>query len=662
MAKKSQGDSSGRDASDTIVQRRKMLEMLGIGGLTALAGCNFGGGSSTSTPAEDDTPTPGSSPTASATPGGTPTAGDTPTDGEGTATAEPMERYNPTLQIHRAPPIPADAQYQPYAPTLASWSTMMDNYFWKRSPADSNFYGQLVEEWDYSPGVLDFKVAENAYFWNGEHITAQNALEHIELVDYMEGGATADAYEFIVQTEQLSEYEARLYLSDTYTEDFALQNTLGGDVLTGSSEWYGEYLEQFRDATTTDEIRSIRSTVRNTTEKDPKYFHDGPFKVTDAEEDRWILSLRTSDVTEGDYTPLFVDEINYTTVEVVASDQGQRSIEAFENGDGLFRYVGDDYDPGFETSIIEQTRPIDAFGYAFNCSKPPFDNHHFRRAWAYMCDRKKHTPGGPNNMAVNKIITGLGTDVLESRFDDGGLLDSLTEYGYDEIKRDKAKEEMESGGFERDSGGNWLYQKGDNEGQPIEITVPVHSWQGGSANAATAFENAMADFGINISVQTEDSVSSLNIPLWTAYNRLEYTVGQAYWGGAGPVSTYSNIYGNEFMFGAPGSQFPETIDLPPLGEPDSTVVETFEPVRMANQLAVTNNEEQFNELTKKLIWVTNQAVPKFGVGKNLIRIMLNTEKWDMSLPTADHPDKWIGTPLRAAWNNGGMTFIPEEDR
>lgn len=632
--------------------RRRFLGALGIAGAAGLAGCGEGSdGGDTPTLGGEGTPTPGGDGEGTPTPGG---------DGETkTVTAEDgIERYEETVSESRPPPVPADTQYQSYSSVnRASWSTMMDYTLISRSYADQEFYGELASDWEYEPGVINLELHDDFYYWDGTNFDADNLLLHWELQDYVSGGDNNNANENVISVEKTGDYSVRFSLADIWNEDYALKQSIVDWSPLGSSEYYRPWLEKFEDAGSQGAIEDLRTELDETTEKDPTPFYLMPFKITDAEEDRWILRLRTDE----DPTPHYVEDINYLNFEIIVNDEGQRESQMFKNqvlpngSTGSWKDKKDELP--FETVRVAFSRPTEMTAILFNCSQPPMSNPHFRRAMLYMTDRE--TFRRPSPVLPNKTHTPFLTPGREEAFVSQDLLDSLEDFGWDEVRREDADREMEKAGFERDSDGNWLYQEGDRAGEPIEFTLHTFAWTTHVGNLGTDWRENLADWGVTITEVTNEDAHWGRIQ-W----EYEFELASSYWGGGSPEQAFATNFGEAVASGTGNPQLPETVEAPPVGEPWSEYdgqLETYETRKLANQLTVVQDDERYQEIVDTMTWVFNQITPRFGLDGNVQSTLINNTRYNVKTPE-EHPELWTHLPFRRLWNKGILEYVPEDER
>ena len=608
------------------LKRREFMAALGVGGTVGLAGCSNDGGS-----------------------------------GETTTPTGPRDYYGSEDATFRLPltipPLPPEAQFQTFAPAAPPFGRSMNYALVSRSFVDRQFYGELAADWSYDPGVLEITLHEDFYFWDGQNVDADHVLAAYTLNNYMNGGDNRDAYPYIDEAEKTGEYSVRFSLTDTFREQYALAESFTGWRLPGSLNYYQSWLEQFRGASTQQEISSIvadLSTAREETNPYPFYY--GAFKLVDIKTDRYVFSLRTEDFEqlEAPEPPHYVEDINFTDVRVTDDLNGKRMTQAFINGKAPFTGISEisPDDLSFETERLDLVQSTAMGAYTFNCSQSPMSDPHFRRAWMYILDTEKHSVA--KTMYPEKRVTGFLTENREQIYVSDDVLGNLTDYKWDEHAVAEAEREMEAGGFERDSEGNWLFKEGDRAGEPMQFEIISFPWIEPLWRNATAFEQAMAEFGITIEHVGDPGQIAKRI------ETTDFDVALTAWGGGTPARMFEINFGTETTLGTGNPEMPETWDGPPVGKPESGTRETYELAEPAQRLRVARDDEAYQQRVDRLTWVFNQAIPRAPISAGVQAWYLNVSKWDWLLPEekSNNQRYWTSNPRRRPWTTGGVTYAP----
>jgi hypothetical protein len=82
----------------------------------------------------------------------------------------------------------------------------------------------------------------------------------------------------------------------------------------------------------------------------------------------------------------------------------------------------------------------------------------------------------------------------------------------------------------------------------------------------------------------------------------------------------------------PGDQ---TLQVPPVGKPDSDKRVTIDPYAKLDALGRATSEQEQAKIVRELAWATNQGVPMIPIVGALIQGVLNTNGWEY--PPVDSP-------------------------
>ena len=569
-----------------------------------------------------------------------------------------IERHDAMPLITRGPPLPADCQYNRFNDPVPMWQgegTLIEPLV-SVSFGNNQIEPVIVDSWNYQPGLLEFTIHDNVFWWSGDRMTIEDYINELELQNYMWGGDELDAHDNIVAYEAVDEYTARLSLADTWRERWALSETIEGNSIGYSRGFSGPWLEQFEDAADLDAIEDLREAVseeRHTDDEDLVHNFHSPFEfrldgsIGEVQEEHWELELVPE---KNGTTRLFADEINFTRWQLVARDEvGAAHVDQFLAGDEptmLIQWVQDADEAPFETKDLIYDRPFEQWGFTFNNEIHPADNVNFRRAWAYLTD---HTLWEAPAMFPLDNTTPFFTDERLEQFVSQEVVDAHTDYKTDEIAIDDAEEEMIGGGFERNGNGQWLMQEDGasaDAGEPIEFTVESYDWMPEVPDLGSDFWTDVNEFGINAEVILE------GVDPWT--------VSARYSGGGMPELVFSSTFGEDNLsWAAPNPNLPSTIEAAPVGDEDGDPVE-FDTRAMADRLPVTTEEAAYQDLVDQLAWCANQVLPRYTVVTVSRWWVANDERWRYPDP-ANAPEKFINDPI---WTLGigALSYVPEDER
>ena len=250
--------------------------------------------------------------------------------------------------------------------------------------------------------------------------------------------------------------------------------------------------------------------------------------------------------------------------------------------------------------------------------------------------------------SMNQLETFVSEDVI----------DSFTDYGWDEIREDDAEKEMLAGGFERDGNGTWLLQEDGHEGdagEPMSFQVGTWEWMDYVGELASDFWIEMNEFGID----ADPILDRVGVPDWT--------VAMQYTGGGSPESTFNALYRDEATVwtGMEAMNVPSIVEAPSIGDPaeagDTTEDwDEFDTAAMASRLGVTLDEDQYQQLVDTLAWVNNQILVRWGTAPLARSELMNDHTWNFA-DAAEYPELHRRLTFRQM-ADGSLQYVPEEER
>ena len=670
-----------------FLNRRRFAQIGGLGSVGLIAGCL---GDDDEAPADDtddaDDVDDSSDDTddiddADDVPGDTDDGDDG--DGDGVGDDDPILEPSPEVEAewlqyrHVGADLPADCQYSPYAEGHTPGALRQRRLVLRSIPDLPNLAGQLVEDWTYEPGVLEFSLYDDFYWWSGDNVTIDDLIAQLDFHDFMFGGDELDAHDALVSWERIDEYTARVTFIDAYNERWALEESFVEYELQSSRMFHEPWIEAFADASDLDAVEDLREAItedQHTTDEELVQHFTAPYEFRldddgygEVGEDYWLLERvpekngtirHAANPERSDRWP------NYSHVRLVAAEESHvRSQNAFENGDGP--YLTQESDPAieereydFEVETAEYFLPpaTNALGWTFNHQNHPADNVHFRRGWAYTVDNTTWE-ANPEIMPQEYAHPYMDDSELFAWVSDD-VIDALTDYGPAEHRWDDAETEFVTGGFERDADGNWLMQEDGTQGEagePISIEMLIFTWTEYVADLATDYQADLEDFGI----QTDWIPSG---DAWGITDQHVLTPGDT--GGGIPEITFHNIHEDGRGGARAPYDTPSVIEAPPLGETADAGAETddwveYDVLSMTQRLPVTTEESTYQELTDQLTWVCNQAMNHLSSSPRRFFDVINAEHWTMmDWDDPDNYNKWWNIPGRHIYSGA---FQARED-
>lgn len=644
--------------------RRNILRAGGVGSLALLAGCLGDDDDPVADdidPADDTDDSADDSGTTDDTDDTDVVADDDADDADDDPDTVDIQSVEPVTALwHTLEEHPADLQWNPYGGDGPVWWAFRDSQarMIELSWADLHQHGNVVDSWDYQPGLLEFTIHDDFYWWSGDQMTIDDYLYNFELMNFVAGGDELDAHDTIVVAQRIDDFTARLSLADTWREPWALAQTIEGDRPTEASRAFtGPWIERFDDAPDLDTVEDLREAwgdERHDTDEEiiHDYYAPYEFRFDDsigeigadyiefelvqekngnvrhsanlANSDRWsnIQTLRAEVVEE--------DSV-WSTEHFMA----QEKPSAAWNED-----LEDQVD--FDVNLVQFFRPpYEPFAFQFNHGVHPGDDVHFRRAWAYATDISAWQTF--EQIPVEHHHGFLSDQELET-FVSQDVIDAFTDYGWNEHRWDDAEAELLAGGYERDGSGNWLLQDDSidgDAGEPMDFEITTYGFTDYILDEATDFWADLADFGIQNEVILDTGVA------WGAGE--DYVVTAQYTGGGSPENAFTPIF-VEAPANRNAYNVPSTILAPELYETTSVAPDTddwieYDVEAMTTRLGVTTEAEAYQALVDRLAWAVNQTVPHFTVTVRAATHLMNNETWSF-MDHDQYPEKAVRLPFR----------------
>lgn len=650
--------------SHNRLDRRRVLQVSGFGGIAAIAGClgddepddepdDVDDGDDV-TDDDDDTVVDDDDDDA--------IVADDDDDTDADDTDDPaIERHDVTVWIQGEGTHPADMSY-------ASWGepspgNSNPGYWYRvggRSFADRRVYGEAAatEGFRYEPGFLEIEFREDpgVYWWSGKQYDADDFISNAELRDWAHGGDDFDAEPTVITYEKLDDWTVRCAMADTWRQDWALQQAIvesSYNHVYSSADWNWRWIERFEDTggdlDAVSEVRSDLDEVFIETDEEMVHHWHSPFElrldgsIGQIGDDFWEMELVPE---KNGNRRAYVDEINYETLRHYHGEEvSVRMGEHFSEERGpLYWDIESEYD--FDNRMFSFEREFAEWGWNMNTEVHPTDNPHFRRAWSFATRRTdwEHTVYTAEDIAGHPYLTEerLRNVVSEE------VIDDFTLYGID-AEWDRAEEELTIGGFERDGDGRWLNQE---DGEPIDLTIGIWSWMDYIADLGSDWYADLEDFGIRT-----ETVLDLGTPD-------PWTVQGVYVGGLLPEFVFESIFGEDGLtWAAWNPNFDESVMAPEVGDADAPEEDwvEYDTRTMTDRMGVTIDDEAYQALVDQLSWVANQLVPRFGVAPRVDTFRVNDNRWRVT-PLEDAPKRHMWPPYDRKWLNGTLQYVPEEER
>jgi peptide/nickel transport system substrate-binding protein len=464
---------------------------------------------------------------------------------------------------------------------------------------------------------------EDDFVWeNGDPVTAADLSTQLKLGVIMENFARlnllGDLVDETADITQVDEQTVTLELNQAVGEALTIpsafgQGGTGGPILWTPESVFGKYIEEYEDATTEDARTSVQDSVLQFRWELEDVISNGIATLEDINNTVAIMSAHEAHPDS--------DSIPWDTVEhyyLSSQDQIIQSARSGELDIVTGRYEADAL-PADSWQTLQPAQ-LNRGGSALICNHADdiFGQTAVKQAIAHVIDRKQIGSLNSTFTPTADHLT-MGETVID-QYVSSTVADNLTRYG----SSDRASELLESAGFQQDDG---LWYTPDGE----QFTGTIHTPQNPTfREPARAIGSHLGDFGIEIEVIAQGGGT-----FFPNFSEGSYELVVEY-ARSGNVSLYSDINRNMYGFGGGSMQYPETVEAPPVGEPNGDLV-TYEAKQLVDSLLTYDSTEELAPVVAKLIWIQNYTLPVIPLFISAPRVFTNTSRWNW--PSAD-ADAW----------------------
>lgn len=518
---------------------------------------------------------------------------------------------------------PMQLQFNDFNPTN-NGTTLQENFgqilydrFLLYVPGDDEFITEsfILDDWTYEGDSITVQVSSDHQWHNGDDVTAQDVATHWKL-DRYQYVAAGEEHPYISGVTENDDGSVTLDLHSEYNEKLLLSAlfTAQDTRLVRKHSRYGEWLEQFEQTDDQSEMESILGDLQQQSFDEP--LGNGPFQLAARNDTSLELEL-----FEGHPSS---EDINFTGWEWQAFQDGQGELLAIENGDidgnvnlsPQEESVMSDWPAGTDTPRYD----IPSYGGRalwFNNSKEPFDDYRVRQAIAILLDRQTIADNLPSSHTLDEVITGASGSSEDTYF--GDVKGDFNTYETDE---ERAMQLFEEAGVNPDE---------------LSITIKTPPYQDSFVPLAQTAASQLREHGIQAETLTEEPA--------TYYSNVannNYELGVNVWGGDGlpnPFFTFWNLYQGTT---ADELQLSQTVELPPVGEPDGSTSEV-NLVDVLGTLQQASSDEEMSESIRQLGWALNHHLPVIPISEGAVSTWIfHPSDWSLNpdnenLLTTYHP-------------------------
>jgi peptide/nickel transport system substrate-binding protein len=570
------------ESGQSDVKRRRFIQLAGLSGATALAGCSGGGGGS----------------------GG----GD---NGSGGGSGAPA-------YFARTNQVPTQIQWNPLNPSSSAQYSqpLLFDAFAKYNHGTGEFMPYAIPEWSFSDDntSLTMTIRDGLTWANGDDVTTEDILTQLRL-----GKAIGTSYaSYTDSIEGTDDSTVVMNFSRPVNQTIVEFQVLGTEFVQMKASVFGKYLDQIEQ----NEDQGLRS-LQNFAWQEP--IASGPFELDSISPQQVVTKLRDDHPDSG--------EINFDTYTFKYISGGNQGVYQAMNanqidGNGVFappRIIENLPDSWQQTKFPAGN----GYGLVAQHDDKHAGDRAVRQAIAYVLNRKQiQENAGP----ASKTPVELTAGVLSTSIDEwiGDAQGSFTEYGMSSSMTQKATQVLEDAGYSK-QGGTWT----DSDGQTVSLPVQVPSDFSDWVTATQTVVDQLNSFGFESSVDGR-SFGNLQGSIWP---NGDFVLASGDWlaGGGKAAFPYFTQYQmmienyRGFTYNYPAAASTRGGNSGSVTVPSRSGSGTMEvtPSARLTEMAQSTEQSQVQDVAVKLGWTINQDLPMIPVMEKQQQEFLTHDVWDV---------------------------------
>ncbi|MFC6975239.1 ABC transporter substrate-binding protein [Halomicroarcula sp. GCM10025709] len=584
--------SNATDDYSDVISRRRFVQLTGVSGAAALAGCGGSSDDGGSTESSDGS-----------------TGDSSSTDSQGGSGV-----IDTTLTGATNNGVPSNLHVNPMATQNYDW--IAGNHLFERFAA-YNFSTQEFElaglsDWSFEGTTVTLTLRDDLAWDTGDAVTAADVILQFRLMK--KTGATL--WDFAESVEQGEDDKTVVINLERPSNPEIIKHTLAnGDLrIHGYRPVYEEFLD--KDAAAIQQFAWEEDIHGN-----------GPFSFESKNDQAWTLS-RNDEFYDA-------DNINFTGYELL-NRQDNTALQQGLMGGGLDVVTSLFAPPkivaNFPDRVEEVTLPAKwGYGVLFNHDDEHFGKRKVRQAVAHVINRQQVADNaGPRTKDPAPKVTGIAPADQESWL--GDAYGNFEGYGMDATQSEKAASLLRDAGYSK-SGGTWQDSNGNALGGSYVTPAGWTDW----TTATNTVVDQLNAFGFDFEINSLPGGDYFG-----AYIESNFTMGAFYWlpGGARSSFPYFPLrwqMTNPDIDG--GHNFPEGDHTVPAMDGSGEM--TLNPLEEIQSVATTQDEAAVSETVTRVAWHHNQTLPMLGLVGKFDQSWLTDAEWDVvSKDDAARGVKW----------------------
>lgn len=471
-------------------------------------------------------------------------------------------------------------------------------------------YAVSIEEFSGETAVL--QVREGLTWHNGDPgdpVTADDLYTKL-VTDAIIGDTISTLWTDI---ERAGDRSVELSLIGTVNEAL-FEDALNYYALETPYRMYEDYVERWEDATTDDEIADVKADLRADSFDEPKGF--GPFQF----EERSSNHLRMS---KYEHHP-DADQINWDYWELQRKSTDTASVLLGMEVDGIRNYTGPKSVFEQKPDALEVASIPAVWGHSlpFNHEDDDVGDVRVRQAIAEFVDRDACANNYGQFGQPVTVPSGLVGNINGQNEQTDRWTDRVSDEMADQLHRyddpERGRELLRDAGYQKDDG-TWYKPDGDPFEIPIKVPAGLNDWH-------PVYQTVVSNL-------TQEGIESSMVTIEeSAYWADHYLNGDFKAASTGWTLQRDSVYYTSDMYYNIDTEFmnldPENLQAPPVGELDGEM-EDVDPRQVMDDLLVTQDEDEAEQLRDELAWITNQTLPLLPIQEINDPCWFNTQDFEI---------------------------------
>ncbi len=553
-----------------LVNRRRFIELAGVSGAAALAGCDGGGSGQ---------------------------------NGSGTGDSDGVVDKTHASALQADPTNRTLNNYHTQLASEPARRLVFDRYV-AYSFETNEFIMDALEEWEFEEDQATLTFRDDLSWSNGDQVTTEDIDVQFQLLEKTGSQLTS----FVDSTEVVDDLTYQLTLTGPTNPQmvkFALSNTW---VDTPASEF-----EQFVDR----DASELQTWVWE--ENSDNVLTSGPFKYEDRNQQNWNFSRNE------EYR--LSENINFSEWTFDAYSEASVPQQDFSAGGKRFdsawsMFAAPETVDSFQDYVVEIRSILAKWGYGmvFNHDDEIFGDRAVRQAIAYIVNREQMVENsGPRTKFAASVPCGIAPKDIDTWL--GDTKSNFETYGVGESQTEKATQVLEDAGYTKNNG---TWENSDGTKVQAEYLTPG-GWSDFTTNTNTVVDQ-MNSFGFDISVATrptsdwQGAISESNFKIATFY----WLPGQAR--STFPYFPLEHQLRFTAMNGGHNYPFDSEQTIPAM---DGSGETTVTPIETVEQIAEQPTNDDARPLVQEAAWHNNVDLPFLSLVSKFEQSWLTNDEWDV---------------------------------